>query len=269
MTGIGDEIRQAFAVPTGIATPFSAREGGMSIDAAYAAEEEFRNWRASEGRALVGRKVGYANKAMWRVLKLDTLVWAHMYDDTVQYAVEGRAEYNLSACYSPRIEPEVVLRVKDAIAPGESDAAKILEAVEWIAFGFEIIDCPYPDWKFQPVDFVAAYGLHRRLIVGTPVPVDASNRALLAEELPKFTLKLSKNGEQVEEGSGKNSLRSPALCLAELATASSKQSHAVPLSAGELVSTGTLTNAQPIASGEEWSVTLSGLSVPGLSARFL
>ncbi len=42
--------------------------------------------RRAAGRKTVGVKVGYANKAMWRVLKLDTLVWAHMYDDTVRYA---------------------------------------------------------------------------------------------------------------------------------------------------------------------------------------
>jgi hypothetical protein len=38
-----------------------------------------------------------------------------------------------------------------------------------------------------------------------------------------------KNGELVEEGSGKNSLRSPALCLAELAAAIAKQPGAEPL----------------------------------------
>ena len=41
----------------------------------------------------------------------------------------------------------------------EADAAAVLEAVEWLALGFEIIDCVYVDWKFQPPDFVAAYGL--------------------------------------------------------------------------------------------------------------
>ena len=38
-----------------------------------------------------GRKVGYANKAVWRALKLDTLVWADMYDDTVRHAPRNDA----------------------------------------------------------------------------------------------------------------------------------------------------------------------------------
>ena len=48
------------------------------------------------GRKTVGVKVGYANKAMWRVLKLDTLVWAHMYDDTVRYANANVATLSLA-----------------------------------------------------------------------------------------------------------------------------------------------------------------------------
>ena len=41
--------------------------------------------------------------------------------------------------------------------------AAVLDCVESIALGFEIIDCVYPDWKFTPIDFVASYGLHAGL----------------------------------------------------------------------------------------------------------
>jgi hypothetical protein len=53
--------------------------------------------------------------------------------------------------------------------------AAALEAVEWLVLGFKIIDCPLMDWKFQPADFVAAYGLHASLIVGKPSAVTAAN----------------------------------------------------------------------------------------------
>ena len=52
--------------------------------------------RRAEGRATTGRKVGFANKAMWRVLKLQTLVWAHMYDDTVVHARDGHASLSIA-----------------------------------------------------------------------------------------------------------------------------------------------------------------------------
>src|SRR5262249_29160563 len=131
------------------------------------------------------------------------------YDDTVQFAPSGDATLALGRRYSPRIEPEIVFKLKAPLDAGTADAATVLAAVEWAALGFEIIDCLFPDWKFQPADFVAAYGLHTGLIVGTPLEVTAAGIPALVDALPRFTLRLSKHGTLVEEGSGKNSLRSP------------------------------------------------------------
>ena len=74
-----------------LVTPPSSREGGLDLASAYAVERELVHLRQAEGHRTVGRKVGFANKAMWRVLKLDTLVWAHMYDDTVRHAAGNEA----------------------------------------------------------------------------------------------------------------------------------------------------------------------------------
>ena len=134
----------------------------------------------------------------------------------------------------------------------------MLETVEWIALGFEIIDCVYQDWKFQPADFVASYGLHAALIVGAPMAVDAASAPALAEALAAFKVQLLRNGEPAEQGGGRNSLRSPALCVAELATAISRRAGAEPLAAGDLISSGTLTESRLIAPGEVWSA-LDGL----------
>ena len=38
--------------------------------------------------------------------------------------------------------------------------------------------------------------------------------------------------------------------------------------AGEIVSTGTLTDAHPVAPGETWSTAFDGLPLPGLQIRF-
>ena len=86
----------------------------------------------------------------------------------------------------------------------------MLDAVEWLALGFEIIDCVFPDWKFQPADFVASFGLHAALVVGEPRTVDARRRFRRSStQLPRFKLRLTKNGELVEEGSGKELAAQP------------------------------------------------------------
>jgi 2-keto-4-pentenoate hydratase len=200
------------------------------------------------------------------VLKLETLVWAHMYDDTVRYAEQNAATLSLSRFVSPKIEPEIVFKMKNTLA-GPVEPADALAAVEWLALGFEIIDCVYADWKFQPADFVAAFGLHAALIVGAPLRVDPPMIPELVEALPRLKVTLLRDGTAVEEGSGKNSLRSPALCLAELAAAIARRPGMVRLAAGELVSSGTLTESRPLAAGETWAAVVEGVVLPTLTLR--
>jgi len=294
--GLALELTAAYAGCRALATPPSSRDG-LDLPTAYAVERELVRMRRAAGRQSVGVKVGYANKALWRALKLETLVWAHMYDDTVRYAHGNAAALSLARMISPRIEPEIVFKMKAPLGAGITEAAAALEAVEWLALGFEIIDCPYADWKYQPADFVAAYGLHAALIVGEPHPVTQANISELAEQLPTFKVRLSRHrmseraaaseprersapaerrareraGESEGQspsdeidGSGRNSLRSPALCLAELASAMAKQEGAEPLAAGDLVSSGTLTDSTPIQPGATWTASVEGIALSTL-----
>jgi 2-oxo-3-hexenedioate decarboxylase len=261
---LGWELTAAYAERRTLSTPPSSRDG-LDLSTAFAVERELVRMRRSEGHQTLGVKVGYANKAMWRVLKLETLVWAHMYDHTVRYANANVATFSLAHTISPKIEPEIVFKMKAPLSAGITEAAAALEAVEWLALGFEIIDCPYADWKFQPADFVAACGLHAALVIGEPRPVTAASIAELVEQLPRFKVRLSRDGQLVEEGSGRNSLRSAALCLAELASAMAKQDGAEPLAAGDLVSSGTLTESTPIQPGATWTASVEGIDLSTLT----
>jgi 2-oxo-3-hexenedioate decarboxylase len=260
------EILDAYARRQAIAIPPSARDGGLDLASAYAVESEIVRLRRAEGRTVAGLKAGFANKAVWRALKLETLVWAHMYDDTVHHAAGNAAPLPIDRMFAPKIEPEIVFRLKRPLGATDGPAAA-LEAVESIALGFEIIDCVFADWKFQPVDFVASKGLHAALIVGDALAVHPGNIPALVEQLPVFTVKLMKNGQIVAEGGGRNVLRSPASCLAELASAHAKAAGSAPLPAGTLISSGTMTDPQLIARGDQWTAELAGLDLPPLSVR--
>jgi len=264
---IAAELAEAYANKRIFPVPLSTREAGFDLSAAYAVEAELVRRRREAGRTTVGRKVGYANKAVWRVLKLDTLVWAHMYDDTVHFAEANNATLSLGRMCSPKIEPEIVFKLKRAVDLDDLGAAAVLDAVEWLALGFEIIDCVFADWKFQPADFVAAFGLHAALVVGEPQQVEPASIPGLVDALARFKVKLLRDGQLVEEGAGKNSLRSPALCLGELAAAITRQPGQEPLGAGELISSGTLTESRAIVPGETWTAVVEGLALPDLVLR--
>jgi 2-keto-4-pentenoate hydratase len=261
------ELAEARALRQIVPTLPSGRDPGLDLATAYAVEAELVRLRQAAGRSTVGLKVGFANKAMWRVLKLETLVWAHMYDDTVHHADGNSAVLDLSGFHSPKIEPEIVLKVRRRLADGEVDAAAVLDAIEWIALGFEIIDCPFAEWKFQPADFVASFGLHAALIVGAPQPIQHETVPELVEQLASFTLALQKDGQTVATGAGRNALRSPALCVGELAAALSRHAGARPLEAGSLVSSGTLTEGQSIGPAQVWTAQVEGLGLPDLTVR--
>ena len=263
-TAAAIRLRDAYATRQPAPTP-SSEDPAFDLAVAYAVERELVRMRRESGHEAIGRKVGFANKAVWRALKLDTLVWAAMYDDTVQFASGNDATLSIASMVAPKIEPEIVFRLRDALPPDLTEPAAVLERVEWIALGFEIIDCVYQDWKFQPADFVASYGLHAALIVGAPMAVDAASAPALAEALASFKVQLLRNGEAAEQGGGRNSLRSPALCVAELASAISRRAGAEPLAAGDLISSGTLTESRLIAPGETWSATVEGLALPALT----
>ena len=261
---LAHELMSAYETGRAVSVLLSARPG-FDLNTAYAVETTLKSLREATGHKAVGRKVGYANKAAWRLLKLDTLVWAHMYDDTVHYSHGNSASCTVAHPRSLKVEPEIVFGLKQTIgAQSQSgiDATAALAATDWLAIGFEIIDCPFPGWKFQPSDFVASFGFHAALVVGERVPVKLTDIATLADELSRFKVRISKNGEFVEEGSGRNSLRSPALCLAELSTAIARRFPHEPLSAGEIVSSGTLTAGHLTEREDTWTVEVDGLSLP-------
>ena len=147
------------------------------------------------------------------------------------------------------------------------DAVAVLTSVEWLSLGYEIVDCPFPEWQFKPPDLVAAFGFHAGLVLGAPTLVTSANVEALAARLADFKLKLFKNDNFVEEGGGKNVFRSPALCLGELARAIGEAPWAEPLRPGELISTGSLTTPMLIAPGETWRAEPEGLEVKALVMR--
>lgn len=263
---LAGEIMSAYEAGQMINVPPSSRPG-FDLNTAYEVEQILKRRRQAAGHKSVGRKVGYANKAMWRVLKLETLVWGHMYEDTVHQSRDNEATVSIAHPRSLKIEPEIVFGVKNTFEATAADAATALASAEWLAVGFEIIDCPYPEWKFQPSDFVASFGLHAALVIGERVEIQTEMIPRLAEELSRFKVRVVKDGELIEEGSGKNALKSPALCLGELGGAIARRFPGELLSRGEIVSTGTLTAGHLTQKGDRWTAELEGLGLPKLTVE--
>jgi 2-keto-4-pentenoate hydratase len=237
----------------------------LDEDGAYAVASEVHARRIARGEKPMGRKIGFTNRTVWPQYGVKAPIWGHVYDSTVHYADGGQARLDIGHLLQPRIEPEIQLHFART-PPVSNDEAAILDCVDWIAHGFEIVQCPFPDWKFRLPDVIAAHAVHGALVIGTPVAVTEIDEC--AAKLRSFTIALSKDGEPKATGGGANVLDSPLLAFTHLAEVLAKQSRFEQVQAGEVVTTGTLTNLLPAAPGETWGTTLEGIDLPGLSITF-
>ena len=263
---IADALIAAYDTATTL-PPITASAPDFSVADGYAVLDDIETRRRAQGWTAVGRKIGFTNRTIWPRYGVYQPMWAHIWTRTVHFARDGKAVLPLSGLVQPRIEPEVVFKLKGPV-PLTDDAAAVLASVEWMAPGFEIVQSHFPNWKFTAADCAAAFGLHGALVVGAPLAVTDANRAALAVALPAFELTLSRGDTVIDRGVGANVLGSPALALAHLARLLADQPQSPKLAAGEIVTTGTVTDAWPVAAGEVWSSDYGLLGINGLTLSF-
>ena len=266
IAAIADRLIAAHDNATSLA-PITAGDPAFDVAAAYDVLGEIEARRIASGWRPVGRKIGFTNRTIWPRYGVYLPMWAHVWAHTVHRARDHRATLSLASFVQPRIEPEVVFGLKGPVRP-DGDASTVLASTEWIAPGFEIVQSHFPDWKFAAADCTAAFGLHGALVVGAPMSVTERNRAFLAETLPRFVLTLRRGVQVIDEGVGANVLDSPALAITHLARVLAAQPQFPPLAAGELVTTGTITDAWPVRVGETWSSDYGALGLPGMTLTF-
>jgi 2-oxo-3-hexenedioate decarboxylase len=263
---IADALIAAYDTATTL-PPITASAPDFSVADGYAVLHDIETRRRAQSWTAVGRKIGFTNRTIWPRYGVYQPMWAHVWTRTVHFARDGKATLPLNGLVQPRIEPEVVFKLKGSV-PLADDAAAVLASVEWMAPGFEIVQSHFPDWKFAAADCTAAFGLHGALVIGAPLAVTDANRAALAAALPAFELTLSRDDIVIDRGVGANVLGSPALALAHLARLLADQPQSPKLAAGEIITTGTVTDAWPIAAGEVWSSDYGALGIKGLALSF-
>jgi 2-keto-4-pentenoate hydratase len=242
--------------------PFTRTVPGFDVARAYAVSEALHRERLARGDRPIGRKIGFTNRTIWDEYGVYEPIWGFVYDSTVKFSGRPHASLEIGHLAEPRIEPEIVLHFRET-PRATHDEAGILAAIDWIAHGFEIVQSPYPGWKFQVADTVAVNGLHGALLVGPQVPVAGIVDCM--RKLREFTITLSKEDVARAEGGGANVLDTPLLAMAHLLEVLRSLPQFPPVMAGEIVTTGTLTAALPVRPGETWRTTLSGIELPGLT----
>ncbi len=247
-------------------TPFSETLPGFDLDVAYRVTAAVRGLRQGRGETPVGRKIGFTNRNIWAEYNVFAPIWGDMYDTTQHALADSGGAFDLAALREPRIEPEIAFGLARAPEP-DMDEAALLSCIDWVAHGFEIVHSPFPGWRFTAADTVAAFGLHGAYLMGPRRSIDGGEAAAWLEALASFEIALERDGAVVERGHAANVLDGPLTALRHLVGLLARDPANPPLAAGEMVTTGTLTRALPVAPGESWSTEISGLPLAGIAVR--
>jgi 2-keto-4-pentenoate hydratase len=257
-----DARAQAELIPT------ISSQSSLSIEDGYDIVKSMIDIRTAQGETMVGRKVGFTNRKIWSTYGVEAPIWTPIFDTTIRYTEDNRGIQSLQGALQPRIGPELVFKLSQTPA-ADATMEELAGCVEWMAHAFEIVVCPFRDWKFEMADSIAAYGLHGSLIIGEPKMLSAASRRNLGEVLVNATLSLSCGDELRSAGFGSDVLGSPLHALWHLHQLLIKQPQFPQLSAGEIITTGTWTDVCPIKPGETWTSAFSGVSLPGLTISFV
>ena len=234
-------------------TETPSRAANFDVANAYQHSLAVRGLRIARGEKPQGFKIGFTNRNIWSRYNVFAPIWGTVYDTTLSFC-EGHGTISLGRMCQPRIEPEAVFGMRSTPAP-EASLDDLFNAIEWVAPGFEIVQSHLPDWKFKASDSVADGGLHAHLLVGRRVPVStiANCANELNDVLAATQVKLMKGDQLIEKGGGANVLDSPLRALHHFLQELRQCPGAPDLMPGDVVTTGTWTDAWPIAPGECWT----------------
>ena len=241
----------------------SAFDGELSLEDGYLIGHELHQRLVSRGLKPAGRKIGFTNRALWEQFQSQRTDPAAPLraDDSLcprRKAAALACRYGRSAAGTG--SRAQALRTRSV--GGGSLSRRLADRIEWVAIGFEIVDCHFADWRFTAAEAVADFGFHAALVVGTPCAWTAEERAGSPRYSSREGVALWRQGFP-RGGQGAHTGQSTA-GSGSLGRVLATQPWAAPLESGEVITTGTLTPLPNLRSGESYSVQVEGRPLPPL-----
>lgn len=245
--------------------PFTSRDSGFTLEDATRLLPLLRGAYEARGEKILGRKIGFTNRGIWEQYGVYSPIWGYVTSATT-HDLASMPSLPARGFSEPRLEPEIMFGLKTAPSP-DMDEAALMDCIDWLALGYEVVQSPFPDWKFKPADTIAVNALHGALLIGERHAF-APRADAWQRELANFTAQLCCNGALIDSGGGAAVLDSPLLALRHLVGMLAEDSYNPPLAAGEIISTGTLTKAMPVKAGETWRTDVAGIPLASITVKF-
>jgi 2-keto-4-pentenoate hydratase len=219
--------------------PLTESDRGITVDEAYRVQLRMMEVKKSNGQVVVGKKIGITSRAMQAMLGVNEPDYGHILDGMV--VAEGEMIRTVDLI-QPRIEGEIAFILKENLQGPGVTLADVIRCSEGVIPALEVIDSRIMDWKIKLADTVADNASSARIVLGGKI-TPASGL-----DLRTVGMILEKNGEIAATAAGAAVLGNPAQAVAWLAN--KLAAYKIPLAKGEVILSGSLTAAVPVAAGD-------------------
>jgi 2-oxo-3-hexenedioate decarboxylase len=226
----------------------------LDLATAYEIQDALIQQRVSRGERVMGVKLGLTSAAKQQRMGISAPLTGWLTDAMVP----SSDEISVSSLIHPRLEPEIVFVMGEALRGPGVTREDALRAVQSVHAGFEVIDSRFQDFKFTLPDVVADNASASIFQLGD-LGIAPDELDLAAERCD-----LTVDGMVVDSATGEAVQGHPAEALALAANSLAARGQAIE--EGWVVLTGGLTDAVFLNSGSEYVAKFSTLGEVRLRA---
>lgn len=229
--------------------PLTETYSDITSEDAYRIQLAQLDIKKSEGAVVKGLKIGLTSKAMQEMLNVHTPDYGFVLD-TMIYGEHD--EISVEQFLQPKVEFEIAFFFNKQLAGPNVTVQDVIDATEYIVPSVEIIDSRIEDWTIKFEDTVADNGSSAGAIFGAKhTPLSE------IEDITSIKMKVTKNGEFLDEATSAAVLGNPLNAIVWLANEVSKFD--VKIEAGMFALSGALSKAVVFQEGDSFEADFGEL----------
>ena len=229
-------------------TPLTDEYPDLDVATAYEIQDEVIAARTSAGAVVVGAKLGLTSAAKQQQMNVSEPLYGILTDDML---IDTGANLVCDRFIQPRCEPEVAFLMAEDLQVSGVSAARVLAATALVFPAIDVLDSRFAGYSFTLPDVVADNSSCAGFILGGQ-GVDPRGF-----DLRTVGCVFEKNGKLVATAAGAAVMGHPAASVAWLVRKLASRGQG--LSAGQVVLSGSMTEAIAVAPGDTVSARIDRL----------
>ena len=252
---LGDELYTALSNGKTL-KPLTDRHADITIDDAYRISLRFLERRLSQHETVIGKKIGVTSKPVQDMLNVHQPDFGFL-TNKMHYPNGAAISISQAGLIAPRAEGEIAFVLKEDLTGSNISAQDVMDATDYVAPCFEIVDSRIENWKIRIQDTVADNASCGVFVIGD------QHVAPQTLALDKLFMTMQKNGVACGEGYGSAVQGHPCQAVAWLANTLGR--YGIPFKKGEIILSGSLAPLVPAVAGDTFTMHITELGTASVS----